>query len=263
MYSDWLASYIDAMGLEKPVVVAHSIGGFFAMKFAKKYPTKVSKLILVDPAGMLPTLGSSGYYFGCLFKLGIPTRQLRALGGLTSFIFNTIFDYKQASAKAYYWLQLNASPTAFGDRVVAKYISARDSSCLSMYWNRPALHDLLTAGVPFAFVYGETDNLMPPTQGTLVAEVAMGMRGENAVIAAQSLVGIVPGAWHMPFHIQNGEPFLDKLLHAVEVARLPTPSKNLVKELELLDATSFATSWSMSTTANQIEKLYTHLRTFS
>jgi pimeloyl-ACP methyl ester carboxylesterase len=262
LYADWLASYIDALGILKPVVVAHSIGGFFAMKFAKKHPTKVSKLILVDPAGMLPTLGSSGYYFGWLFKLGIPTRQLRGLGKVCSSIFNTIFDYKQASAKAYYWLQLNASPTAFGDRVVAKFITTNDSG-LSMYWCRPALRDLLTAGVPFAFVYGETDNLMPPTQGRVVAEVAMRVRDEKDLFSDKNLVGIVPGAWHMPFHVEKGDPFVDKLLRAIEVARLPNPSKDLLKELESLEPSSFASSLSLRSTSSTIERLYAHLRTFA
>jgi pimeloyl-ACP methyl ester carboxylesterase len=248
LYADWLANYIDALELKTPVVVAHSIGAFFAVKFAKKYPTKLSKLILVDPAGLLPTLGRWGIYFAWVFKLGIPTKQLRSLGTAATLV--PVFDFQKTSARAF-WLQLHASPTAFGDQVVAKFISMTGPSG---YWNRPALGDLLTAGVPFAFVYGETDNLMPPAQGRLVVEVAM------RDVSAEQMVGIVPGAWHAPFHVQKGEPFVEKVLRAVEVARLPEPSKQLLQNLASLDPSLYASSWNLRTTARAIERFSAALR---
>ncbi len=259
VYADWLADYIAAVGLVKPVVVAHSVGAFFAIKFAKKHPARISKLILVDPAGLFPTLGSSGFYFGCFFKFGIPTRQLRGLGRLGSSVLYTLLDNVKAGSKAYYWLQINASPTAFGEQVVAKFIT-RNKSVFSQCWSRPALRDLLTAGVPFAFVYGETDNLFPPSQGRLVVELGMKKKG---FLEAERMVGIVPGAWHMPYHIEKGDPFVDKVLLAVEAACLPDPSAALLKELETLDPCLFATSCSVSTTNLAIERFYTHLRSFS
>jgi pimeloyl-ACP methyl ester carboxylesterase len=256
VYADWLANYIDAVGLVKPVVVAHSIGGFFAVKFAKKYPSKVSKLILVDPAGLFPTLGSAGFYFGCLFKFGIPMRQMRRIGRVGSSVVYTLLDNVKASAKAYYWLQLNASPTAFGDQVVAKFITP-NKSFFSQCWSRPALRDLLTAGVPFAFVYGETDNLFPPSQGRLVVELSMKKKG---FLESEKMVGIVPGAWHMPYHVDKGDPFVDKVLRAVEAASLPEPSTHLLEKLDLLDPFLFCTSCSLSETSHAIERLYAHLR---
>merc|ERR1719401_1540179 len=103
IYADWLANYISALGLSKPIVVATSISGFFAIKFSKKSPTLLSKLILVDPAGMYPTLGAEGYYFAWFFKLGIPMRQLRFIGCLASLVSYTFFDLRNTGAKAYYW----------------------------------------------------------------------------------------------------------------------------------------------------------------
>ena len=259
IYADWLANYIEAVGLVKPIVVAHSIGGFFAVKFAKKYPAKVSKLILVDPAGLFPTLGSAGFYFGCLFKFGIPMRQMRRMGRVGSSVFYTLFDNLKASAKAYYWLQLNASPTAFGDQVIGKFIAPNKTFFLQC-WSRPALRDLLTAGVPFAFIYGETDNVFPPSQGRLVVELGMKKKG---FLASEKMVGIVPGAWHMPYHIEKGDPFVEKVLHAVQAASLPEPSTHLLEKLDVLDPFLFCTSCSFSTTNNSIERLYAHLRSFA
>ena len=240
MYADWLAHYLDAVGLQKPVVVAHSIGAFFAIHFAKKYPTKVSKLILVDPAGLLPTLGAKGFYFGWLFKLGFPTRQARFFGKVLSAFPKT--------TKTRYWHQLNASPTAFGDHVVAKFITTTWSS---VYWNRPALRSLLTADVPFAFVYGELDDLMPSTQGDTIVEACM----EDPI----ALVGLVSGAWHMPFHIDNGRPFVDRVLRAIEVARLPQPSGPLLSYLQQ-DPEIFASSWNVCATTRTVEQLHAALK---
>ena len=243
LYADWLASYVDALPVKAPVVVAHSIGAFFAVKFAKKYPTKLTKLVLVDPAGLLPTLGCWGVYFAWLFKLGIPTKQLRRLGVCPP----------APTHKAGYWLHLHACPTAFGDQVVAQFITTRG---LTAYWNRPALGDLLTAGVPFAFIYGETDTLVPPEQGRLVVEVAMRD-------ASEDIVGLVPGAWHAPFHVHQGGPFVAKVLRAVAVARLPTPSAALLHAVATLDPAAYASTWSLTATAAAIARVYAHLRAAS
>src|SRR6266699_3228412 len=51
--ADDLAKLIDTWGLERPVVLGHSLGGFVALYFAAHYPDKLSKLVLVD-AGATP-----------------------------------------------------------------------------------------------------------------------------------------------------------------------------------------------------------------
>ena len=254
LYATWLANYIDAMKLSKPIVVGHSIGGFFATKFAKKFPTKLSKLILVDPAGIYPTLGSSGYYFGWLFKMGIPTRQLRFLGHGASMAFYTFFDYKRFGAKPYFWLQLNASPTAFGDHVVSKFITISPNG-LSSYWNRPAILDLLTSNVPLAFVYGEADNLMPPEQGRIVEELMQCDEEKN-----EQLVYLVPEAWHMPFHINGGAPFVEKVLLALKAASKPKPSDMTLSRVKAIVPARHRSSWSIKATSDTIEQFYDLLR---
>lgn len=45
-----------------------------------RYPKFISKLLLMDPAGLFPTLGSKGAFYAVIFKLGVPMSQLRALG---------------------------------------------------------------------------------------------------------------------------------------------------------------------------------------
>ena len=49
-----LAEIIDALELDRPIVLGHSLGAMIALNFAAHYPEKLSKLILVDGGGHLP-----------------------------------------------------------------------------------------------------------------------------------------------------------------------------------------------------------------
>ncbi len=48
-----LAKIIDALGLERPVLIGHSLGAFTALYFAAHYPDKLSKLVLIDAGAPL------------------------------------------------------------------------------------------------------------------------------------------------------------------------------------------------------------------
>jgi pimeloyl-ACP methyl ester carboxylesterase len=49
-----LAELIDELGLDRPVVVGHSLGALVGLYFAKHYPEKLSKLVLIDAGAPLP-----------------------------------------------------------------------------------------------------------------------------------------------------------------------------------------------------------------
>ncbi len=49
-----LASLIDALGLERPHIVGHSLGALVALYFAAHYPEKMRKLVLIDAGAPLP-----------------------------------------------------------------------------------------------------------------------------------------------------------------------------------------------------------------
>jgi len=42
----------EKMGLETMTLVGHSLGAYFSIAYALKFPTRVSKLILLSPAGI-------------------------------------------------------------------------------------------------------------------------------------------------------------------------------------------------------------------
>jgi len=51
-HADDLAGVLDALGIDRAVVVGHSMGGFVSVVFAHRHPDRVSRLLLVD--GGLP-----------------------------------------------------------------------------------------------------------------------------------------------------------------------------------------------------------------
>ncbi len=87
-HADDLAELIDELGLDRPVVVGHSLGGFIALHFATHYPQKLSKLVLVDAGASLPWRTPAerpAWLTASLGRLGTPvasfeeyTRRLKA-----------------------------------------------------------------------------------------------------------------------------------------------------------------------------------------
>lgn len=51
-YADWLNEVLNALGIERAAVMGNSLGSFMALKFAVKYPGRVTKLALIAPAGL-------------------------------------------------------------------------------------------------------------------------------------------------------------------------------------------------------------------
>lgn len=53
-YTDFMGSLLEELGIEKCALDGASMGGVIAASFASKYPDRVSKLVLTDPAGLTP-----------------------------------------------------------------------------------------------------------------------------------------------------------------------------------------------------------------
>jgi len=47
-----IAAFLDAVGLERTAIVGHSWGGGFALRFAQRYPERVTRLALLAPGGL-------------------------------------------------------------------------------------------------------------------------------------------------------------------------------------------------------------------
>jgi pimeloyl-ACP methyl ester carboxylesterase len=47
-----LVDVFDRLGLESPIVVGMSLGGWMALELATRYPDRVSKIVLINPVGL-------------------------------------------------------------------------------------------------------------------------------------------------------------------------------------------------------------------
>lgn len=54
VHAQELARLIDVLGLERPIVIGHSLGALIALYFAAHYPEKIRKLVLIDAGLPLP-----------------------------------------------------------------------------------------------------------------------------------------------------------------------------------------------------------------
>lgn len=96
-YSNWLYKKLEN---EKNVIlIGHSNGGRIAMSFSIKYPDKVSKLILIDSAGIFHNeafLRTKRILFGSLAKVGTRIVNSKKLRDFLYFLAREK-DYKNAS----------------------------------------------------------------------------------------------------------------------------------------------------------------------
>lgn len=51
-FIDSLEEWREKMGLEKMTLIGHSLGGYLSVAYTLRYPTRVSKIILLSPAGI-------------------------------------------------------------------------------------------------------------------------------------------------------------------------------------------------------------------
>jgi pimeloyl-ACP methyl ester carboxylesterase len=59
--ANWLSAWMQALGIERAHIVAHSLGGYIGVKLAVRYPTLVDRLVLVAPAGISDDRPLVGY----------------------------------------------------------------------------------------------------------------------------------------------------------------------------------------------------------
>ena len=89
-YTDLLARFMDALSIERAVVIGNSIGGSAAMAYAAQFPSRVAALVLADPGGLIPMNNFGRRFCGMMAALG------RA-GQRDAFYFKPVFStlYRQ------------------------------------------------------------------------------------------------------------------------------------------------------------------------
>ena len=80
IYAADLAALIDELELERPIVLGHSLGALVSLYFAAHYPTKLSKLVLIDAGAPLPWTtfdAQPAWLKASLSRLGVPVPSFK------------------------------------------------------------------------------------------------------------------------------------------------------------------------------------------
>ncbi len=171
-YSDIIGHTLQKLGIvEQTVLVAHSLGGFLSVYVADRFPIK--KLVLLNPAGILPTLGEYGYYWGMFFKAGLPS-SLFHLPLVSCELLACICRLRATTTTTTeFWISLFANPDNDGHRVLQRLITLRP---FYSYWNTPAFTTLMDVykKIPTTICFGVDDTIIPYHIGEFLSRLTQG-----------------------------------------------------------------------------------------
>ena len=212
-YADIIGNTLDKLGiLKNTILVAHSLGGFLSIYVADRFPIK--RLVLLNPAGILPTLGIYGYYWGMFFKAGLPTTLFHLpmiSRDLMLYIGRHVgSNGKTQSDTTEFWLSFFMNEGNNGHEILQRLITLRP---FYSYWNTPAINTLLDVykKVPTHICFGEDDTIIPSHIGEFLDELTGG----------EIMIHNIKNASHNP--CSNIECFL-KYICAVRTGTVP-PNK--------------------------------------
>lgn len=168
LYEDEL---LDALGLEQAAVVGHSFGGMVAAEIAANMPKRVSKLVLIAPAGLWRDDNPVPMW------TAIPAAELPA---------RAFADPQSAAAQAMF--APPDDPEAALDQVIQANWAA---ACAGKFWwpipDKGLKKRIHRVTAPTLVIWGEKDGLIPPAYAKEFAAKIPGTR-----------VQLVADAGHLP-----------------------------------------------------------------
>lgn len=196
-----LSGLMDALGVQRAVLVGNSAGGTVSVAFALKYPERVQALILVDPA-----LGSGGRFPSWVMPL-MATPQMRHLGPL---LVRSIADSGNDTIRmAWHNPSLITEETFTGyrkplrtknwDRALFEFTIASRSSDLN-----ERLDELK---MPTIVIAGDDDRIIPTAESVQASKNIPG-----------STLVILPGCGHVP-HEECPAAFMESVVKFLETSK--------------------------------------------
>jgi len=207
------AALLASLGVERPVIVGHSMGGMLAMRYALQYPEAVSKLVLVNPIGLEDWRAK-----------GVPNATVDALyEDERKTTRASIKAYQQAT---YYAGEWQPAYDRWVDMLGSMYlgpdgdvIAWHQALTADMVFNQPVVHELDRIAVPTVLMIGEKDTT---AMGKNRADKALaGQLGNYPLLAREAAARIrgarlilYPAYGHSP-QIQAPGAFHQDLLDAL------------------------------------------------
>lgn len=146
---------LEALGVERPVLIGHSMGGMLATRYALQYPDDVARLVLVNPIGLEDWQAE-----------GVPYASIDAMAeGERRTTFDSIKAYQ---SKVYYdgqwaprygrWVEMLAGMYSGPDAEIVAWNQAQTSE---MVFTQPVVHEFPALRVPTLLMIGGKDRTAP------------------------------------------------------------------------------------------------------
>ncbi|WP_020179607.1 alpha/beta hydrolase [Methylopila sp. M107] len=208
---------LEKLGVEKAVVLGHSMGGMLAARFALMYPGRTETLVMVNPLGLEDWKAK-----------GVPYAPVDRLNETE---LKTTFDTVKAyQLKFYYdgqwkpeydrWVEMNAGMYQGAGRERVAWIGALTHE---MIYTQPVVYEFPEIKVPTVLMIGQTDRTAPganraaPEVAKRLGDYAALGKTAAAAIPGARLVEL-PGRGHAP-HVEAPEEFDAALLKALAVSK--------------------------------------------
>lgn len=202
-YSDQVIRFLDALGVEKVMLVGHSMGGMVALKTALSYPDRIQRVATVGA----PIDGDS---LSWLLKL--TDRPLFA---------DAFARMPWLRRKLFSFFLGETSDHAVGEMIDDSVKSSANSLryAVSSMWRTDLRPEIPRLRVPTLIVHGGRDDIVNPNQADLFGDVGM------------AEVVMMPRSRHFPF-LDESEIFNDVLLRFLKAGTIPHPPTmpNLLRE---------------------------------
>jgi pimeloyl-ACP methyl ester carboxylesterase len=201
---------LASLGIEKPIIMGHSLGGMLAMRYVISFPGETSGLVLVNPIG-LEDWKAKGVPFATVDELYEREQK-------TS--FDSVKQYQQST---YYAGEWKPEYDRWVNMLVGMYkgpggkLVAWDQALTSdMIFSQPVVYELEQISVPTLLMIGLKDNTAigkdraPPEIAKTLGDYAdlsweAQQRIKNATLVSFAELGHAP-------HLQDAEGFNKSLL---------------------------------------------------
>ena len=159
--ADFIARFMDALEIEAAHVFGFSMGAGYVINFAKRYPDRVGKIVLLSPGGITPEMPSSIRSVDNRLFGGIAARMInyKAVNKMLAECFFDLTHHTDDLIDEYY--KPIASPEA--KRVIR--------TCVSCYDDEEVIHSLRDVNAEALILWGSEDKWHPTDMSNLFQTV--------------------------------------------------------------------------------------------
>ncbi len=198
---------LDHLGVQRVVVLGHSMGGMLAARFTLMYPGAVEKLVLEDPIGLED------------YRTLVPYASIEQLyAGELKATYQSFLNYQKGyytSWKPEYEVYVEDQAWVLGAGEYPRYALA-SALASQMVYEQPVCYEFGRIQAPTLLIIGHEDRTVPG-QARLSPEMKA-VAGDYPKLGARTVAQIqgsklveVPHCGHIP-HIEQPQAFDDALL---------------------------------------------------